>query len=228
MTSFFKQIPNTIKFLFLVVFISVFASACQKPIAIANKYAQKAEISSQNAETVEDWRAVDELWRQALLSLKDESSSEEISALRRHFAQGRLDALLEIALIPDVSIPCGREVSQSGREEPDYWGEVGYITVSSSTDSKLYQEIKESIEDGTMNQRNWNTSTSRVTPINPKQEVPLGTRIQIIRTELQHYGWGEYRGEILVRDIESKEEFWFNVLNFSLTDPKECLVVEDR
>lgn len=228
MAPFSRQVFKSIKFLIATIFVLLLVSACQNPITVANKYAQEAELNAQKAETVEDWRATDELWRQAFITLKDESSNEEVLDLQNRSTQGRLDALLEIGLLLEVNPPCGSKVSQSGREEPNYWGEIGYVTVSPWTDLKLHQKVKESIKNGSFDQKDWGISTARLTPSNPKQTVPLGTRVQIIRTSLEHYGWGTYKGDLLVRDIKNKEEFWLKTLNFSLTDPQKCLVAEDR
>lgn len=212
----------------IVPLFILFAFACQKPINMADKYAQEAELKAQTATTSEDWRTVDDLWRQALIALEDKSYSEEILDLQERYSQGRLDALLEMALLVNARTPCGTRVPQSGWQKPSYWGKIGYVTVSRWSDSSLYMEVKESLQNRTFDQRHWQISTARTDQNSSNQVVPLGTRVQVIRTSLQHQGYGTYAGELLVRDIETKETFWIDTLNFSLTDPTKCLISEDH
>lgn len=221
-----KCLKKSISKLVLLSLFCLLATSCQNNSS--ENFAKKAEQQAQTATTIEDWKAVDELWRQAIVALPDEDHTlSQFSELNDLYSQNRLDVLLKIALLSDSEVPCGTTVPQSGRDKPQYWGKVGYVTASYWQEPKLFEDIVVAIQNQSINQRVFRVPIVRWIEEERPLEVPLGTRVQIIKTSLEHEGYGTYTGTLLVRDIETTEIFWIKPLNFSLTNPSRCLAEED-
>lgn len=211
------------------------SSACNSPMETAKNYAQDAELAAQTASTIDEWKAVDTLWVKVMQSLdtekKHKNKNEDYWKLYGQASKGRLDAILEVRLLDYTSPGCGTEAYQEGRNEPHYLGYVGYITVSPWSDRALYEQVKMSFEDKTARQKNWPVEEWAVDTVlqnkeSPDQTVPMGTRVQVIKTSLKHTWRGSYKGNLQVRDIYTKASFWIDHFNFSFSNPSICFLRE--
>lgn len=103
----------------------------------------------------------------------------------------------------------GRGQSDSGREEPSYKNIFGYIVVGYNEESSLYRS------DSYIN-------TPWMIPTYEKDKqfyvengtVEHKTEIVVLEQELEHDGYGAYSGYLLVKKIDSDDQFYINVNNF--------------
>lgn len=105
----------------------------------------------------------------------------------------------------------GRGSSDSGRSEPQYVGERGYLAVSGS-----YYDDK---DDGCLKQP-WYISTYEKDKQFWKEngKVEHKTEVRVLWQELEHKGWGNYSGMLLVERLDNGKQIYVDVNNF-ITKP---------
>lgn len=96
----------------------------------------------------------------------------------------------------------GRGRSDEGRSEPQYKNVIGYVacykseecTLDPTWQAPIYQKDKQFFEE--------------------IGKVAHKTQVLVLEQELEHSGWGNYTGYLLVKNIETEETFYIDVHYF--------------
>lgn len=104
--------------------------------------------------------------------------------------------------VPETPVLKGRGKSDVGRSEPQYENVIGYVA--------SYKTEEYSIEP------NWQV------PIYQKDKqfyeecgkIAHKTKVLVLEQELEHSGYGNYKGYLRVKNIETEEIFYISVYNF--------------
>ena len=106
----------------------------------------------------------------------------------------------------------GQSEDGSGRAEPQYVGITGYVVVGPD---EIF-DMSESSEK--FPKEPWTVPTVKQVGDNKFEEtevrVPHKTKVKVIEQTLEHEGWGNYEGALLVENLETKEQFLIDAYNF--------------
>mgnify|MGYP001082432393 FL=1 len=149
------------------------------------------------------------------LQNKLKSENEELTELQTKFeniitSETKSDSQSTDIKYKDLN---GRGYSDSGREEPSYKNVFGYIAVGYD-------------EEFSLSHSDSYTNTPWIIPTYEKDKqfyiengtIAHKTEIVVLEQELEHEGYGAYSGYLLVKKVDSAEQFYINVNNF-ITKP---------
>lgn len=109
----------------------------------------------------------------------------------------------------------GRGNADVGRGEPDYINVIGYAVVSSDEEYDLKKT------DDFQNEDYWQIPTyEKDKQFWNETEITLPHKTEVLVKEqyLEHKGWGNYSGYLLVETLEDSKQYYINVNNF-ITKP---------
>lgn len=109
----------------------------------------------------------------------------------------------------------GRGDADTGRNEPDYINVIGYAVVSYDEEHDLRET------DDFQNEDYWQIPTyEKDKQFWNETEITLPHKTEVLVKEqyLEHEGWGNYSGYLLVESLEDGAQYYINVNNF-ITKP---------
>ena len=190
-----KRQPKKKAFIAFVGFFALFVVAFMLSDGSNPKGTENEVKTETTSETTEKTTAQTE----EPLQTEEESEEESVTEAQTEDA-GHRDTSLE-----------GRGRSDSGRSEPNYVGVIGYAVVGYEEESVLRKT------DDFQNLEYWKVPTYEQDKqfwIATDTKLPHKTEVVVKEQMLQHEGWGNYSGYLLVETTESGERFYIDVENF--------------